>query len=189
MKGVVGINRLQMTDERILAFIQRNFRCRFLDIIMPIISAMGNVGGVWLATGIAFCISKTYRYYGFILVGTRLLCGLVGNLSLKPLVARARPCHRYPDYPLLITRPKDYSFPSCHTLASFASMMVIWAANPIFGVFALFMAILIAFSRMYLFVHYPSDILAAMVMGVLMPWSFLLILARLYPFFKRLSRQ
>ena len=68
-------------------------------------------------------------------------------------------------------------------------MMVIWAANPIFGVFALFMAILIAFSRMYLFVHYPSDILAAMVMGVLMPWSFLLILARLYPFFKRLSRQ
>ena len=105
MKGVVGINRLQMTDERILAFIQRNFRCRFLDIIMPIISAMGNVGGVWLATGIAFCISKTYRYYGFILVGTLLLCGLVGNLSLKPLVARARPCHRYPDYPLLITRP------------------------------------------------------------------------------------
>ena len=93
MKGVVGINRLQMTDERILAFIQRNFRCRFLDIIMPIISAMGNVGGVWLATGIAFCISKTYRYYGFILVGTLLLCGLVGNLSLKP------PGLPAPDYP------------------------------------------------------------------------------------------
>ena len=178
-----------MTDERILAFIQRNFRCRFLDIVMPVISALGNAGGVWLATGIAFCISNTYRYYGVALIGTLLLCALVGNLSLKPLVARARTCHRDPDYPILINCPKDYSFPSCHTLASFASMMVVWAANPIFGVFALLVAILIAFSRMYLFVHYPSDVLAAMIMGVLMPWSFLLILTRLYPFFKKLSRQ
>lgn len=186
---MIDINRLQMTDERILAFIQRNLRCRFLDIIMPWISALGNGGGVWLLTGIVFSISRTYRSFGFALLGVLIMCGLMGNLSLKPLVARARPCHRYPDFPLLISCPKDYSFPSCHTLASFASMMVIWSANPIFGAIALVIAILIAFSRMYLFVHYPSDVLAAMIIGVLMPWAFLLILVRLYPFFKKLSRQ
>ncbi len=174
------MGRIQKWDERVLAFIQRNMHCSFLDAVMPVVSALGNFGGVWLATGLAFLCIPHYRVNGIVLLSMLSMGVLVGNICVKPFVARLRPCHRYPEWPLLVNRPKDYSFPSCHTLAAFISVPILMWTNPIIGIAGLAMAVLIAFSRMYLFVHYPSDVLAAVVMGLTMPFSAVLILVRIF---------
>ena len=179
------MGRIQKWDERVLAFIQRNMHCAFLDALMPIISALGNFGGIWVLSGLIFLITTTYRFNGILLLSMLTLGVLVGNVAIKPYVARLRPCHRYPDWPLLVNRPKDYSFPSCHTLAAFISVPILLWTHPMIGIFGLVMAVLIAFSRMYLFVHYPSDVLAAVVIGLTMPVGIVLILFRIMGGFRR----
>ena len=119
-----------------------------------------------IAAGIALLFFKKYRRYGIALL-LALCCGaLVGNVCLKPLVGRARPCW-LEDVPLLIAMPRDYSFPSGHTLSSVIGTYVLCAADRKFTWIAVPLAALIAFSRLYLFVHFPTDVLAAVVLGLL----------------------
>ena len=92
--------------------------------------------------------------------------GLVGNVFLKHLIARPRPCWLDQSVPLLIAVPNDYSFPSGHTLASVIGATILTAADRRFGLIAIPLAILIAFSRLYLYVHFPSDILGAVILGL-----------------------
>ena len=91
---------------------------------------------------------------------------LVGNVCLKNLIARPRPCWLDSSVQLLISSPTDYSFPSGHTLSSAIGATVLTKANHQFGWAAIPLAAAIAFSRLYLFVHYPSDVLAGAVLGV-----------------------
>lgn len=86
---------------------------------------------------------------------------------LKPLVARERPCWINESVHLLVAMPKDYSFPSGHTQASFASATAIFHVNKKAGVCAFILAVLIAFSRLYLYVHFPTDVLAGIGIGVI----------------------
>ncbi|MDD3882605.1 MAG: phosphatase PAP2 family protein [Eubacteriales bacterium] len=133
---------------------------------MPAITHFGDGGVIWVLMGIIMTSSKRYRKNGVQLL-FRLLCGLViGNLFLKNLVARPRPCWLEPQALLLISMPKDYSFPSGHTLAAVIAALSLTQANGMFGCAAIPLAVLIAFSRMYLFVHFPSDILASAILGV-----------------------
>lgn len=169
---------IQSWDNRILCLVQERCRCSFLDRLLPVFTHMGTVGLPWFLASAAMLCLPHYRRSGIWLLITIVLCVLVGNFSIKPLVARSRPCHQNPDVPLLIQNPRDYSFPSCHTLSSFACSLVIALANPVWGIAAFVIAFFIAFSRIYLFVHYPSDVLAGAVMGLLMPWSALLLVVR-----------
>ena len=98
---------------------------------------------------------------------TALAAGvLVGNVCLKNLIARPRPCW-LESVPLLIGNPTDYSFPSGHTLSSVIGAFMLTAANRRFGILAIPLAALIGFSRLYLYVHFPSDVLASVVIGTL----------------------
>ena len=100
-----------------------------------------------------------------------MLIGLIiGNLLLKNLIARERPCWIDSEISMLIAIPKDYSFPSGHTLSSTISAVVLMRERKYFGIPAIILAILIAFSRMYLFVHFPTDILGGMLLGILIGW-------------------
>jgi undecaprenyl-diphosphatase len=141
-------------------------RSSFLDFIMPLITKLGNGGLVWIIVALAFLKSKQYRTDGFMLVGSLLICVLIGNIAIKPLVARLRPCDINTATSLLIAKPTDFSFPSGHTMSSFAAASVIFHANTSFGIAAFVLASLIAFSRLYLFVHYPSDIIVGIVLGL-----------------------
>ena len=96
---------------------------------------------------------------------------LTGNMILKPLVARMRPFTVNTAIELLIPPPTDFSFPSGHTYASFASATAICRNNRKIGVPALILASLIAFSRLYLYVHYPSDVLGGAVVGLAAAWA------------------
>lgn len=140
--------------------------CPALDFWMPKITALGNAGFIWAAAALALLCSKKYRRYGVMLLAGLLLGLLAGNTFLKNFFARPRPCWLDETVPLLITRPSDYSFPSGHTMAAAIGATVLTAADRRFGWAAIPLAVLIAFSRMYLYVHFPSDILGGAVLGV-----------------------
>lgn len=154
-------------DNNILEFIRLNMNNRFLDIIMPFISALGNAGFIWIVITIAFLALKKFRRCGTMLLISLVMCLLIGNLTLKPYIARLRPSDINTAINLLIERPTDFSFPSGHTMSSFAAATVIYNTNKKLGFTAFLLATLIAFSRLYLYVHYPSDVAAAIILGVL----------------------
>lgn len=170
---------LHNIDMSILWFIQEHMKSTFLDGPMILISAIGGWGILWAAAAVGFLCSKKYRKYGAALLVALALCLLVGNLGLKNLVARERPFAMVPDFLLLVREPLDFSFPSGHSMTSFAAAGVIFAANRKLGWGAFAAAALIAFSRLYLFVHYPSDVLAGILLGLLTAafvlWAFRLL--------------
>ena len=152
-------------DWSILQGIQDLFSCPFLDSLMPKITALGNGGAVWLLAAGGLLCTKKYRRQGILLLGGLAAGVLVGNVFLKHLVARPRPCWLNRGVRLLIASPSDYSFPSGHTLASVIGATILTKTDRRFGYAAIPLAVLISFSRLYLYVHFPSDILGAAVLG------------------------
>ena len=158
-------------DLPILDWIAANLKCGFLDWLMPIITLFGEAGIFWIALSVFFLLFPKYRKMG-LGMGFALIIGLlICNVTLKPLVARIRP-YDYQlqifgrEIPLLVERLHDYSFPSGHTLASMECAVVMLRNRKKLGIPAFVLAILIAFSRLYLYVHYPTDVLVAILMGV-----------------------
>lgn len=164
-------NWIQMLDNFLLFYIQENLRTPLLDKVMPLITKLGDGGALWIILMIIFLISKKYRKIGVMIFLGLGFCFITGNLILKPLIARTRPFDLLGYSQLFIQAPKDFSFPSGHTMASFASAVVLWKNNRTMGTAALIIAILIGFSRLYLFVHFPSDVVAGIVLGSL--WGIL----------------
>lgn len=157
-------------DLPILDWIRDHLQSPLLDGIMPAITHLGDAGGIWILASIALLIFPKYRKAGLTMAVSLLLGLLVCNLTLKPLVARMRPfdyqlLHFGKAIPLLIPKPTDFSFPSGHTNASFAAAMALLLWHRKEGVFAMILAALIAFSRLYLYVHYPTDVLFSILLG------------------------
>ncbi len=150
-------------DWNLLHAIQ-NLRCGPLDFLMPKITMLGDAGILWIAAGVILLCIRRYRKWGIALLLALAAGSLLGSGVLKPLFARERPCW-LESVPMLISVPTDFSFPSGHTLASAVSAVVLTAANRKFGFFAVPAAVLIAFSRLYLFVHFPSDVLMGALIG------------------------
>ena len=154
-------------DWGILHWIQNNITCPFLDAVVPKLTMLGNAGIIWILAGVLLLCTKKYRRQG-VLVLMGLLAGLlVGNVALKHLVARSRPCWLDPSVQLLIATPTDYSFPSGHTLSSTIAATILTKTDRRFGYVAIPLAVLIALSRLYLYVHFPSDVFSAALLGLL----------------------
>ena len=153
-------------DWSILHWIQSTLTCPALDFLMPKITLLGNGGVIWLLASGGLLCTKKYRKQGVVLLGSLAVGVLVGNVFLKNLIARPRPCWLDSSVQLLITNPTDYSFPSGHTLSSVIGATVLTKTDRRFGYVAIPLAALIAFSRLYLYVHFPSDVLAAAVLGI-----------------------
>lgn len=160
------ITFIQNIDNIILNFIDTMFHSPFMDKLMPIVTRLGDKGFIWIFIAILLMITKKYRITGIIMLSSLGVSALIGNLILKPLIARERPFFMNTDYKLLITKPHDFSFPSGHTMSSFTASTVLFIRHRKIGIGALILAALIAFSRLYLYVHFPSDILAGLLMGV-----------------------
>lgn len=159
------IEWIQNVDWTILHWIRDTLQCGVMDFLMPQITALGNGGAVWIVAATAMTVSKKYRKYGIAMFAALAAGVLVGNVYLKHLIARYRPCW-IESVPLLIGNPMDYSFPSGHTLSSVIGAFMLTAANRKFGLLAIPLAALIGFSRLYLFVHFPSDVLASVAIGI-----------------------
>lgn len=168
-------------DFLILDFIKQNMKNPFLDFVMPKISALGNGGVIWIVTTIILLAIPKYRKGGIALAAGLIAGLIIGNLTLKPLIARVRPFDLIEGIELLIAAPKDFSFPSGHTLSSVIGATILTMTDKRFGYVAIPLAVLIAFSRLYLYVHFPSDILGGIVLG------FLISTAIYFIFFKKKS--
>lgn len=142
-----------------------------LDAVLPVITSFGNGGLGWILLSLLLLCIPRYRKAGLTMALALIFCLLIGNLTLKPLVARMRPYSYFPDMTLLIPPEKDFSFPSGHTFASFAAATALFLHHYKEGVAAYVLAAVIAFSRLYLYVHFPSDVLAGLILGVASGWT------------------
>lgn len=159
---------IQTWDENILMWIQENLRFDFLTWIMKKITFLGDSGWFWIVLATVCVCFKKIRKIGWCIGVSLALGALITNIILKNLVHRVRPYNHMESLELLITAPTDWSFPSGHTTASFAAAGIIANMMPArYGKSAYLLAILIAFSRLYLGVHYLSDVLVGMIVGLL----------------------
>lgn len=158
-------------DGDCLLWIQENLRQDFLDPFWTWITSLGDKGWVWLTLSLLLILFPKTRKAGVMALSAMALCALVTNICLKNLIARPRPYTQIPDLTALIPAQTDWSFPSGHTTASFASAGIYLQTLPRkYGAAALILAALIAFSRLYVGVHYPTDVLAGMLIGLLGSW-------------------
>ena len=154
-------------EGQILLFIQDNVRNDVLDPIMLFITSLGNGGMLWIAiTILLLCIKKT-RQVGICCAIALILQVTFINGILKNVVGRIRPYEVVDGLICLVGPQKDASFPSGHTTSSFACSWVLFRKLPKkAGIPALIIATLIALSRLYVGVHYPTDVLAGVVIGI-----------------------
>ena len=152
---------------RFLDFLQ-TIHTPLLDKILAFITSLGNVGIIWIVLAVVLLILPKTRKAGIIVAAALLMDLILCNLILKNLVARVRPYDVNTAIAILIKKPLDFSFPSGHTAASFAAMTALFLAKMKKAwIAALVLAVLIAFSRLYFYVHYPTDVLGGAIVGIL----------------------
>lgn len=152
---------------RFLDFLQ-TIHTPLLDKILAFITSLGNAGIIWIVLAVVLLILPKTRKTGIIVAAALLMDLILCNLILKNLVARVRPYDVNTAIAILIKKPLDFSFPSGHTAASFAAMTALFLAKMKKAwIAALILAVLIAFSRLYFYVHYPTDVLGGAVVGIL----------------------
>ena len=166
-------------DLPILDWIQANLQSGLMDAIWPIITVFGDAGIFWMVWATILLFFPKHRRTGLGMWFALAMGLVVCNITLKPLVGRIRPY----DYQiqvlgktwndllaggeLLVELPHDFSFPSGHTIASFEAATVLLLNGPAMGIPAMILAVLIAFSRMYLYVHDPTDVIFSVFAGML----------------------
>ncbi|MBQ8039819.1 MAG: phosphatase PAP2 family protein [Lachnospiraceae bacterium] len=156
-------------DGNILLWIQEYIRNDFLTPIFKFITHLGDEGYVWIAIAVLLLFVKNYRKVGLMVGGSLLGSLLFNNMIVKNIVARPRPYRMMEELTILIPEPGEYSFPSGHTSSSFAAGVVLYLMLPKkYGIPAMVLAFLIGISRLYVGVHYPTDVLGGMVMGALL---------------------
>lgn len=158
---------IQKLDNYILYAIKKYVQNKYLDILMTIITAMGNLGLIWIIIAVVLLLDKPYRLIGYMVIFTLIVSTIVGEGIIKHIVRRVRPCNQQNNVSLLIRRPISYSFPSGHTVSSFATAEVLSMYFTQYKLTFMAIAFLIALSRLYLYVHYPSDIIAGIIVGIL----------------------
>ena len=165
------LHQIERIDWSVLKFIDGNCHNAVTDTVFPFITYLGEGGAVWLllALGLILFGKKSgWRSTGWAMVLAMLAGLLIGELALKNIICRPRPFEYISSgMRLLIPFPAGYSFPSGHSCSSFAAAVVIFRRDKRWGGVALVLAGLIAFSRVFLFVHFPSDVLAGALLGVL----------------------
>lgn len=158
-------------DFQILHSIQSLFGSDFLNIVMPVLTRIGDGGFVWIMIALGLMLHKDSRHIGYLMIIALIVGAVFGNLILKYLIARPRPCVQEPQFAVLAKCVSGYSFPSGHSLSSFAAASVLYFTRTKFSWAALIVAVLIAFSRTYLYFHFMSDVVAGAVIGCFVGWA------------------
>lgn len=161
------MNFITKIDISILNLIQ-NLKSPLMDKIMTTITAFGNMGIFWILLIIIFLTTKEYKKMAKYMIICLLVNIIIVNLIIKPAVGRQRPFEIVDGIKLLVLKPQDPSFPSGHSAISFCMLTVIllFSKSKSLKIITSILAVLIAFSRLYLYVHFPSDVFSGIIIGV-----------------------
>ena len=158
---------IQEIDFAVLDWIQNNLRCGFLDFLMPKITMIGEKGILYVVLCLIMVCFKRCRKAGITILGGMTAGLLIVNMLIKNAVARMRPFQINAAIELLVKAPNEYSFPSGHAVHGFIFATVLMCYDKRLGIPALIVAVLVSFSRLYLYVHFPTDVLAGAAIGVI----------------------
>lgn len=159
--------RIHSIDKAIIDFIYHNLKNPLLDKFMVFITHLGDGGFVWVLMSVILLFNSNYRILGVLCLISLALSVFFTEGIIKNIVERVRPIIRYPKEKFLLSIPKSYSFPSGHTSSSFAVATILFIMLPHLKFIPLIMAAIIGFSRVYLYVHYPTDVFVGMLVGIL----------------------
>ena len=162
---------MQTAELAVLDWIQTHLRCGFLDAVLPWISWTCDHGGIWILLAAVLLFWKKHRWTGVSVSFALILDLICCNMILKPLVGRIRPFAVNTAVELLTAAPTDASFPSGHTAAGFAAVFALRASGSPLWKPAAVLASVIAFSRLYLYVHWPTDVLGGILVGAVAGWA------------------
>ena len=154
-----------MSEVDVLFWIQDNLTCSILDFLTTAVHYGLEKNIIWFVLAIVLMINKKTRKLGTVLLIAEIICTLAFS-GIKIIVERPRPFINYP-IELIVPEPNGYSFPSGHSTGAFAAAVTFLFFNRKIGVGLTLFAVFAAFSRMYLFVHYPTDVIAGAVLGTL----------------------
>ena len=169
---------IQAADEAVLLFIQEYIRVDVLNGFWKAVTFLADKGWFWLGVSFLLLLFKRTRVAGAASLVSIAICFCITNLVLKGCVARPRPDAVMDAIVPLIRTPRDYSFPSGHTTVSFAGALVCYRMLPRrYGIPALVLAGVIGFSRLYLGVHFPSDVLGGFLVALVGSWVSVKVLA------------
>jgi len=174
------ISLLQNTDNSILLYIKNNIHGQIMDKSMVIITSLGNGGVIWVIMAVLLMINKKYRKIGFMALCALILSTILGEGILKHVVQRIRPSADIPAINMLIAKPLSYSFSSGHAASSFAAAGVLSKYFKKYALGFLGLASLIAFSRLYLYGHYPTDVVAGIILGLICSEIIIYIFAKMF---------
>ena len=159
---------MNLFEANIILWIQENLRVPALNPIVTAITSLGNGGIFWIILTVLLLMFKKTRKIGLCCALGLIFDLLVVNICIKPLVARVRPYVTLPAIVPLGHLSSDFSFPSGHSAGSFAAAWALFrSAKKRYGVPALILALAIALSRLYVGVHYPTDVIAGILIGIL----------------------
>ena len=159
------MDMLQSFDFSVVNAIQENMKCGFFDTVMPLVSDLCSV--IWALFGLIFLFIKKHRLCGIKIIAALAFAALITEFIVKPVFMRERPYMLNPEHVMLVSEPFGSSFPSGHTSTSFASAVQFFGINKKSGIAALLFAVIVAFSRLYLYVHFLTDVLAGVILGTI----------------------
>lgn len=154
-------------DFSILYWIQDNLRNSFMDFVMPLFSNLQDGGLIWISIAVVMLFFKRTRYCGIAVLFAMGIDTLITEVGIKNVVCRVRPCNLVDDVNMLVEKPTSYSFPSNHSASAFAGAVAVMLTikKKAWTIPAFVFSGIISFSRMYVFVHFPSDVFAGILLG------------------------
>ncbi len=160
----------QQLDGGVLLFLQEHLRCAPLSLFLIPLTIFGGCGTMWIILSVLLLFRPDTRKAGWMALLSLLLCYIFNDLILKELVQRSRPFWVIPELTTLVAEPTSYSFPSGHACSSFAAAHTYWMGLKErrfrwLRWVTMALAALMAFSRLYVGVHYPTDVLAGCLVG------------------------
>lgn len=163
------IDYITKIDFSILYWIQDNLRCVVLDFLMPLFSHIQEAGIIWILISVALICFKKTRYCGFAILLAMGIDTLITEFAVKNIICRVRPCNIDFSVNMLVERPDSYGFPSNHTASAFAAAVALLCTlkKKKWAILGFILSVMISFSRLYVFVHFPSDVIVGAIVGSL----------------------